>query len=82
MLQVKEPITFALLVYSESIVALNPVAHGSYISIEVFPVITSSLRFTNSESKSCIHSCRLLNVEIWRATVTYSPQVSASTTAK
>ena len=75
MLQVKEAITFALLVYSQSTVALNPVAHGSYISIGRFSVITSSLRFTNSESKSRIHSCRLLEVEIWRVTVTYSPQV-------
>ena len=75
MLQVKEVITFALLVYSQSTVALSPVAHGSYISIGRFPVITSSLRFTNSESKSRIHSCRLLKVEIWRVTVTYSPEI-------
>ena len=82
MLQVKEPITFVLLVYNQSTVALKAVARGSYISVAGFPVITSSLRFTNSESKSRIHSCRLLKVEIWRATVTYSPQVSASTIAE
>ena len=50
MLQVKEAIIFTFLVYGQSIIALNPVAHGSYFSIGGFPVITSFLRFTNSES--------------------------------